>query len=102
MAQTNLLGLTWQHIRDGLRDPAQIKVVWDVLWYRKYTQPLSQWTDNRFSMYVRKDVVTSIWQYGAVAAALRTNRHRRRSGPLRKGRARGDIAEAMGRRRRSG
>lgn len=63
-------GLTWQRIRDGLRDPAQIKVVWDVLWYRKYTQPLSQWDPvHRFSMYVRKDVVTSIWQYGAVAAS---------------------------------
>lgn len=63
-------GLTWQRIRDGLRDPAQVKAVWDVLWYRKYTQPLSQWDPvHRFSMYVRKDVVTSIWQYGAVAAS---------------------------------
>ncbi|WP_343411125.1 flippase activity-associated protein Agl23 [Candidatus Amarolinea dominans] len=63
-------GLTWQRIRDGLRDPQQRKVVWDVLWYRKYTQPLSEWDPvHRFSMYVRKDVVTSIWQYGAVAAS---------------------------------
>ena len=63
-------GLTWQRIRDGLRDPQQRKVVWDVLWYRKYTQSLSQWDPvHRFSMYVRKDVVTSIWKYGAVAAS---------------------------------
>ncbi len=63
-------GLTWKRIAEGLRDPQQVKAVWDVLWYRKYSQSQADWDPaHRFAMYVRKDVVSSIWQYGAVTAS---------------------------------
>ncbi len=65
--------LTWDRIWQGLHDPEQVKTVWDVLWYRKYKQPLADWDPaHRAYMYVRKDVAESIWRYGAVAAAPTT------------------------------
>jgi DNA-binding beta-propeller fold protein YncE len=61
-------GLTWQRIRDILRDPERRRRVWNVIWRRKYDKPLNQWPHvDRFALYIRKDIVPTIWQYGAAA-----------------------------------
>ncbi len=63
--------LTWDRIWNGIRDPEQVKTVWDVLWYRKYKQPLAEWDPaHRAYMYVRKDVAESIWRYGVGIAGV--------------------------------
>jgi uncharacterized protein (TIGR03663 family) len=63
--------LTVDRIVEVLRDPARRRRVWNVIWRRKYDQPLSQWPHvDRFALYVRKDVVPQIWQYGAAAPEL--------------------------------
>jgi len=64
-------GLTLTRIRDILRDPERRRRVWNVIWRRKYEKPLNQWPHlDRFALYVRKDVVPTIWQYGAAAPEL--------------------------------
>lgn len=64
-------GLTLARIRDILRDPERRRRVWNVIWRRKYEKPLNQWPHlDRFALYVRKDVVPTIWQYGAAAPEL--------------------------------
>lgn len=64
-------GLTPGRISDILRDPERRRRVWDVIWRRKYEKPLNQWPHvDRFGMYVRKDVVPKIWQYGATVPEL--------------------------------
>ena len=63
-------GLTWQRIRDGIKDPVQRGQFWDVVLNRQYTTPLAQWDPvHRFSMFVRKDVAAQVWDWGAPAAA---------------------------------
>lgn len=64
-------GLTLTRIRDILRDPERRRRVWNVIWRRKYDRPLNQWPHlDRFALYVRKDIVPTIWQYGAAAPEL--------------------------------
>lgn len=62
-------GLTWQRIRDGIRDPKQRGQFWDVVIHRRYTTPLSEWDPRHaFSVYVRKDVAAQVWDWGAPTA----------------------------------
>ncbi|HID86420.1 MAG TPA: TIGR03663 family protein, partial [Anaerolineae bacterium] len=64
-------GLTPQRIVNNLRDPALRQDLWNIVFRRKYKHPLSQWPYvDRFVLYVRKDVVTKIWAYGAAAPEL--------------------------------
>ena len=64
-------GLTPQRVLDILRDPERRRRVWDVIWRRKYVNPLNRWPHlDRFALYVRKDVVSQIWEYGAAAPEL--------------------------------
>lgn len=64
-------GLTVERIVEVLRDPERRRNVWNVVWRREYDQPLNQWPHvDRFALYVRKDVVPQIWQYGAAAPEL--------------------------------
>jgi hypothetical protein len=59
-------GLTWQRIRDGIKDPVQRGQFWDVVLNRQYTTPLAQWDPvHRFSMFVRKDIAAQVWDWGA-------------------------------------
>ena len=63
-------GLTWQRIRDGLRDPAQRGQFWDVVLHRRYTTKTAQWDPmKRFSVFIRKDIAAQVWDWGAPAAA---------------------------------
>jgi predicted membrane-bound mannosyltransferase/DNA-binding beta-propeller fold protein YncE len=63
-------GLSWQRIRDGLRDPKQRKQFWDVVIHRRYSTPTAQWDPvHRFSMFVKKDVAAKVWDWGVPATA---------------------------------
>jgi predicted membrane-bound mannosyltransferase/DNA-binding beta-propeller fold protein YncE len=63
-------GLTWERIRDGLKDPATRKILWDIIIHRRYTTPTAQWDPiHRFSMFVRKDVAGQVWDWGAPVVA---------------------------------
>lgn len=54
-----------------LRDPAERQKWFDILMWRKYPRPLSDWYNhNKFVLYVRKDVVNKIWALGAADASL--------------------------------
>ncbi|MHB0858441.1 MAG: flippase activity-associated protein Agl23 [Anaerolineae bacterium] len=58
-------GLTLQKIRDDLRNPVARQKAWDVIWNRKYEASLTAWPYvNNFGMYVRRDVVSELWDYG--------------------------------------
>ncbi|MFQ6057475.1 MAG: flippase activity-associated protein Agl23 [Anaerolineae bacterium] len=63
--------LTPRRIIRNLRDPALRRSLWNIVFRREYDRPLSQWPFvDRFVLYVRKDVVTKIWAYGAAAPEL--------------------------------
>lgn len=61
--------LSWQRIRDSLRDPVQRGQFWDVVIHRRYTTKTAQWDPvHRFSIFVRKDIAAQVWDWGAPAA----------------------------------
>jgi uncharacterized protein (TIGR03663 family) len=48
-----------------LRDEAARKKLWDVIFYRKHDVSLASWPFvNRFAMYIRRDIVQQLWDYG--------------------------------------
>lgn len=58
-------GLTPRKLMEKLRDPAERKRIWNIVFHRRYDTPLNAWPFvHRFALYVRKDVVTQIWEYG--------------------------------------
>lgn len=67
-------GLTWQRLFDAITDPQMRAAVMDVWLNRDYTlysqltntdMSLENWTpDHKFRLYVRKDVISSLWNYG--------------------------------------
>ncbi|HEX9116066.1 MAG TPA: hypothetical protein VGA61_08360, partial [Anaerolineae bacterium] len=60
--------LTLKKIWDGLRDPVQRGQFWNVVLYRRWTLPTSQWDPvHRFSVFVRKDVAAQVWDWGSPA-----------------------------------
>ena len=70
--------LTWERFIGALRDPARMKRIADIVFYRRYaddTDPsrprdLTQWpTRSDFEMYVRRDIAAEIWDLGAVPTA---------------------------------
>ncbi len=80
-------GLTWDRVRTALTTPEILTGIYDIWMYRDYTRygravdgvtdyPIDQNTfqdagwqpSGRMRLYVRKDVATSIWQYGTVPA----------------------------------
>ena len=62
-------GLSCQRLQEILSDPKQRGQIWDMLIHRRYTTPTSQWDPvHRFSMFVRKDVASQVWDWGAPAA----------------------------------
>lgn len=63
-------GLTWQRIRDGLRDPVQRGQFWDVVIHRRYTTKTATWDPmKRFSVFIRKDIAAQVWHWGAPTSA---------------------------------
>jgi predicted membrane-bound mannosyltransferase/DNA-binding beta-propeller fold protein YncE len=61
---------TWDKIKTGITDPAKRKEFLDVVLSRKYPTPLSEWPlVHRFSLFVRKDVASQLWDFGAQPAA---------------------------------
>ena len=59
-------GLTPRKFINWLRDPAERKRIWNIVFHRRYETPLNAWPFvHRFALYVRKDVVAQIWEYGA-------------------------------------
>ncbi len=63
-------GLTWERIRDGIKDPVQRGQFWNVVLHRRYTTATAQWDPvHRFSFFVRKDVAAQVWDWGAPVAS---------------------------------
>ncbi len=62
-------GLSVKRLQEILGDPKQRGQIWDTLIHRRYTTPTSQWDPvHRFSLFVRKDVASQVWDWGAPAA----------------------------------
>ena len=61
------MGLTWERIRNILGSPEKRKILWDILYFRKYPRTSDDWYHvHNFYLYVRKDVAQQIWNFGAV------------------------------------
>jgi uncharacterized protein (TIGR03663 family) len=61
------MGLTWQRVGDILTSPEKRKILWDILYWRKYPRTPDDWYHvHNFSFCVRKDVAQQLWNYGAV------------------------------------
>ncbi len=73
--------MTFQRVWDALTDPAMRAALWQ-LWFNRNYQPyaalanintltLENWQpSDSFRMYLRKDVVSTIWEYGVAPAPL--------------------------------
>ena len=72
--------LTWERIRYALADPGIRAGIWQIWFNRDYTQyakatnnqnlTLTTWVpSNKMRVYIRKDIASQIWKYGAAPAA---------------------------------
>lgn len=62
------MSMTPQSLWRDLRDPVARKQLWDVIFYRKHNVSLANWPFvNRFAMYIRRDIVQQMWDYGPEA-----------------------------------
>lgn len=44
--------------------------LWDILFYRKYKQPLADWQPSHaFALYIRKDIAAQLWDFGTAPTA---------------------------------
>lgn len=58
--------LTLERVWNIISDPQQRQDLFNVWFYHKYKENLSQWPYvHNFSFYVRKDVAALVWNYGA-------------------------------------
>jgi len=73
--------LSWERIRGALIDPQMRSAIWKIWLNRDYTQyatlkgntslTLTTWSPSaRMRMYIRKDVVEKLWDYGISASAV--------------------------------
>jgi uncharacterized protein (TIGR03663 family) len=61
------MGLTWERVRNILTSPDKRKILWDILYWRKYPRSTDDWYHvHNFYFYVRKDVAQQIWDFGAM------------------------------------
>ncbi len=72
--------LTWERVSNAFSDPRMREALWDI-WlnrdYKLYAEvtgkkdlTLEDWQpSNRFRLYIRKDVLAQMWNYGAAPAA---------------------------------
>ncbi|MGB9668820.1 MAG: NHL repeat-containing protein, partial [Anaerolineales bacterium] len=68
--------LTWQRINDALRNPQMRQALVNIWLYRDYTlygqltnkdMSLTNWyPSSRMRMYIRKDVISQLWNYGSI------------------------------------
>ncbi len=59
------LPLLWSWIKD----PHGRKVFWDIVLYRKYEQPIAEWSPaDHFVMFVRKDIASQVWDLTSLPA----------------------------------
>jgi DNA-binding beta-propeller fold protein YncE len=68
-------GLTWERVRDALTNPQMRAALFNIWLSRDYTlygevtgkdMSLTQWSPSaRMRLYIRKDIVNQIWNYGA-------------------------------------
>ncbi len=59
------LPLLWSWIKN----PESRKVFWDIVLYRKYKQPIAEWSPaDHFVMFVRKDIASQVWDLTALPA----------------------------------
>jgi DNA-binding beta-propeller fold protein YncE len=59
------LPLLWSWIKN----PESRKVFWDIVLYRKYQQPIAEWSPaDHFVMFVRKDIASQVWDLTALPA----------------------------------
>ncbi|MBN2678203.1 MAG: glycosyltransferase family 39 protein [Anaerolineaceae bacterium] len=72
--------LTWERVWDAIKDPTMRSAIFQIWLHRDYTQyaaatnntslTLENWQpSNRFRLYIRKDIVNSLWPYGVKAVA---------------------------------
>lgn len=73
--------LTFQRVWDAMSDPAMRSALWEI-WYNRNYEPyarlanintltLTNWQpSDSFRMYVRKDIVSMIWEYGAAPVTM--------------------------------
>ena len=69
------MNLSARKLYNDLKDPVSREKLWNVIFYRKHEASLTAWPFvNNFAMYVRRDVVRQLWDYGpealTAAAAL--------------------------------
>ncbi|NOZ28946.1 MAG: TIGR03663 family protein [Chloroflexi bacterium] len=59
-------GLTGERILGALRDPERRQKLKDIVLYRKWDTPLNAWPYvHYFYLYVRRDIASQIWNFGA-------------------------------------
>ena len=59
------LPLLWSWIKD----PHARKVFWDIVLYRKYEQPIADWSPaDHFLMFIRKDIAAQVWDLTTLPA----------------------------------
>ncbi len=73
--------LTFERVWNALTDPATLNALWEI-WFNRNYQPYAQLANintltletwqpsDSFRMYIRKDVVSQIWEYGASPITL--------------------------------
>jgi uncharacterized protein (TIGR03663 family) len=71
-------GLTWQSVLDAISDPLMREAIFKIWLNRDYTlfsqltnedMSLPNWQpSHKFRLYVRKDVISSLWNYGVAPA----------------------------------
>ncbi|MCX8062006.1 MAG: glycosyltransferase family 39 protein, partial [Anaerolineales bacterium] len=72
--------LTWQRIRDAISNPEMRQAIFEIWLNRDYTRygqltgkdmSLTNWyPSSRMGLYIRKDIVTSLWNYGSVPSEV--------------------------------
>jgi predicted membrane-bound mannosyltransferase/DNA-binding beta-propeller fold protein YncE len=74
-------GLTFERVWNAVKNPQMLSALWEIWFNRNYepyanlkgvsTLTLSNWQPaDSFRMYIRKDVVSMIWEYGAAPVSL--------------------------------
>jgi uncharacterized protein (TIGR03663 family) len=63
-------GLTWKRVFEILGSPEKRKILWDILYWRKYPQSADMWYNvHNYRFCVRKDISQQIWNLGAAPPA---------------------------------
>ncbi len=64
-------GLTWERLWQGALDAEKRRKFWDVVLYRRWDTPLTQWPYvHNFYLYVRRDIASQVWRFGASPAEV--------------------------------